>query len=283
MSDRDDNKDVLLTRRAWISFPFSWLALGLFLFMTPYLFSGSRVVLDFLGVPTGYALIAVLPALLIFVQIPVRRLLVSYAVREGRAVINRFPGVPESMPLLDSTLKRKGRLKALLNYGTIEIASSNGLSIQQWVNIADVDKVYEKLLCASKGMVLEPAKTTELWERLPLGLIEFLIDINLLDLGDSDEYILRYWSWRAQFKRSKPLNRKIEFLKGHITAATCEHSPTKLMDMQIIRALFEMCDPAGGFKEFLDQQKAGEEERKTFWSVFVECNQKLKLYRLAGS
>ncbi|MCU1266184.1 MAG: Polyketide cyclase / dehydrase and lipid transport [Acidobacteria bacterium] len=147
----EDDEATLRTRRAWISFPFSWMALLTSILIAPRLHSGFEVLLGFFGVPSGYALIIFSVPVLILLQIPLRRFWVIYSIRNGRAEIHRFPGVPESMPLLDTTLKRRNSLKAFLNFGTIEITSMNGLSVQQWLNVTRVDSVYEALLRASKG------------------------------------------------------------------------------------------------------------------------------------
>lgn len=147
----EDREATLRTRRAWMSFPFSWMALAISILIAAYFYSG----LKYLGVPSTYALISFLPSVLILIQIPLRIFWVTYSIRDGRAEIHKFPGVPESMPLLDTTLKRKNPLKAFFNFGTIEITSMNGLSVQKWTNVTKVRSVYEALLRASKGQPLE--------------------------------------------------------------------------------------------------------------------------------
>lgn len=79
----------------------------------------------------------------------------SYSIRDGNAEIKTFPGGRESIPLAGADISRKKSIKSFLGLGTIKITSAGG-SVQEWTNVANVDRVYEALLRASKGQSPEP-------------------------------------------------------------------------------------------------------------------------------
>ncbi len=82
----------------------------------------------------------------------------TYFIREGNAEIETKPGGRSSISLAGADIVREKSFKSLLGLGTIKITSAGG-SVQEWTNVPNVDKVYEALLRASKGLPPEDSES----------------------------------------------------------------------------------------------------------------------------
>ncbi|MCU1266185.1 MAG: hypothetical protein JWM21_2503 [Acidobacteria bacterium] len=272
----EDRGATLRTRRAWMSFPFSWLALMISILIAPYLHSG----LEYLGVSSTFALISFLPSVLILIQIPLRRFWVTYSIRDGRAEIHKFPGVPESMPLLDTNLKRKNPLKALFNFGTIEITSMNGLSVQKWTNVTKVKSVYEALLRASKGLPTED--TGELYQKKGWQIFPFLqaslATLGVISQDQPTEFGAPFGVYlETQLRKMKKLSsnsERIQYIQRHIIKMHCEDDDRMQIRHRMIRYLCQELSERPHFELTKEQheqvEKAEEEAQEKYLNLILQ-------------
>jgi hypothetical protein len=123
---------------------------------------------------------------------------------------------------------------------------------------------------------MENAKKKELWRRLPLGMIEFLIERGLISVDDSEEYMFCYWTRHREFWRCKPFSRKLDYLQRQITwAANEENLQKKANDIQIMLGIIE----GPGHAKLLEIEKASETESKLFCKLYNEARENFEQYK----